>query len=102
MLEANIEYHRRLGVQRFYVLDRNASHANMFKKYHNDWIETGLVVPVQTTVGELLNPSTMQMGGFRDQVVSLPLCTHEYPNDRWMLTLDKDEFFTCDKSIRQR
>ena len=54
------------------------------------------------TVGELLNINTMQVGGFRDQVVSLPLCTHEHHEDKWMLVIDKDEFFTCKAEVGKR
>lgn len=32
LLEANIEYHRKLGVQRFYILDRNSSHQDLFDR----------------------------------------------------------------------
>jgi hypothetical protein len=67
VLEANIEYHRHLGVQRFYILDRNFSHHELFEKHRMDWLETGLVHFIPYTIGETLNMDTMQSGGFRDQ-----------------------------------
>ena len=42
LLEANIEYHRKLGVQRFYILDRNYSHKDLFDRHKSDWIDTGI------------------------------------------------------------
>jgi hypothetical protein len=59
------------------------------------------VVPVSYTVGEILNPTTLLPGGFIDQKISLPLCAHEFKDDEWMLTIDKDEFFTCEAAERK-
>jgi hypothetical protein len=102
ILEANIEYHRRLGVQRFYIIDRNASHKNVFERHYKDWIDTGLVHYTPFTIGEKLNPKTLLPGGFVDQKLSLLLCAHEHAQDKWMLTIDKDEFFTCEYAERQK
>jgi len=63
LLEANIEYHRKLGVQRFYILDRNYSHKDLFDRHKSDWIDTKIVHYTSYTAGELLNPKSLLPGG---------------------------------------
>ena len=96
----NIDYHIKMGVQRVYIIDRNASHQSTIDRRKEDWVDTGLVEYTPFTMGDILNPETFTRGGYRDQKVSLPLCGHEHKDDFWMLTIDKDEFFSCNFETR--
>ena len=114
ILEDNIEYHRRRGFTRFYVLDRQTRHADLIAKHRTDWVDTSLVRYYGHSPLESINPDYMswwrtfsQKRGqtshnqqvFKsdtvDHIDAMALCTHEHPYDHWQFQIDKDEFLAC-------
>jgi hypothetical protein len=114
ILEDNIEYHRKLGFERFYVLDRHKRHTDMMARHQTDWVDSGLVRYYERSPLESMNPSFLAWWedntierkrgldinmAFKsdklDYLAAMSLCAHEHPYDRWMWVGDKDEFMQC-------